>query len=228
MNGMTPERAMIERDGAQLCADALAGHELSALNSLGAELTDGTAGERLFGHPLVAQLTGPDSTLLRLAAQVSGPHAKPVRAVLFDKSAANNWPLGWHQDRVIAVKARAEAPGFGPFTVKQGILHVQPPAEVISGMVTLRAHLDPVDDDNAPLLIAKGTHRLGLVPVEEVAGVVARSEIATCLASPGDVWAYRTLILHASEAAARPRRRRVLQVDFAATFLPAPLEWLGV
>jgi Phytanoyl-CoA dioxygenase (PhyH) len=218
----------LDRDGAQLHAAALSPTELSALRDLGESLTAGTAGERLFGHPLVAHLTGPDSTLRRLAALTLGPHARPVRAVLFDKSAANNWPLGWHQDRVIAVKARADVPGFGPFTVKQSILHVQPPAEVIAGMVTLRAHLDPVDDDNAPLLIAKASHQLGLVPVDEVSEVVARSEVAACLARPGDVWVYHTLILHASEAAARPRRRRVLQVDFAATLLPAPLDWLGV
>jgi hypothetical protein len=36
------------------------------------------------------------------------------------------------------------------------------------------------------------------------------------------------LILHASEAARRPARRRVLQVDYAARDLPGALEWLGV
>jgi Phytanoyl-CoA dioxygenase (PhyH) len=225
---MLPDHVMLERDGAQQFESALAARELSALSSLGAELVDGTAGERLFGHPLVAHLTGPDSTLRRLASKVVGPQAWPVRAVMFDKSAANNWQLGWHQDRTICVRARADVPGFGPFTVKQCILHVQPPAEVIAGMVTLRAHLDPVDDDNAPLLIAKGSHQLGLVPIDKIAEIVARSEITTCRASPGDVWAYHTLILHASDAAARPRRRRVLQVDFAAEPLPAPLDWLGV
>ena len=51
---------------------------------------------------------------------------------------------------------------------------------------------------------------------------------ADALAFARDVWLYATPILHASEAAARPLRRRVLQIDFSADALPAPLRWLGV
>ena len=58
--------------------------------------------------------------------------------------------------------------------------------------------------------------------------VVARAPIFSCLAEVGDVWVYRTPILHASHAAEPGRRRRVLQVDYAAGDLPAPLEWLGI
>lgn len=49
-----------------------------------------------------------------------------------------------------------------------------------------------------------------------------------CLAAAGDMWAYATPILHASSAATQPRRRRVLQVDYAAIDLPGGLEWLGI
>jgi hypothetical protein len=35
-------------------------------------------------------------------------------------------------------------------------------------------------------------------------------------------------IVHASERAENPRRRRVLQVDYANRALPSGLEWLGV
>jgi hypothetical protein len=35
-------------------------------------------------------------------------------------------------------------------------------------------------------------------------------------------------LLHASEAAIEPLRRRVLQVDYAVGQLPGRLEWLGV
>ncbi|MGH6612900.1 hypothetical protein [Sphingomonas sp.] len=37
-----------------------------------------------------------------------------------------------------------------------------------------------------------------------------------------------TLILHASNLATRPARRRVLQIDFAVSDLPGDLEWLGL
>ena len=157
-----------------------------------------------------------------------GARCFPVRAILFDKSEATNWSLGWHQDRTIVVRERRDLPGFGPWTVKSGLKHVAPPVQILAGMVTLRIHLDPVPADNAPLKVALGSHRLGVVPEAEVDAVVARADIATCLAERGDIWLYRTLILHASAAAIRPARRRVLQVDYAAEPLPGGLEYLGV
>lgn len=152
----------------------------------------------------------------------------PVRAILFDKTASTNWGLPWHQDRTIVVTRRVEVAGFGPWTLKSGLLHVAPPFDVLAGMVTLRVHLDSVPETNAPLLIAPGSHRLGQIPEGELKSVVQRCGIATCLADAGDVWLYSTPILHCSEAARDPAHRRVLQVDFAAGELPGGLTWLGV
>jgi hypothetical protein len=67
-----------------------------------------------------------------------------------------------------------------------------------------------------------------MVPESEVDAVVDRSQIGVCLAERGDIWLYRTLVLHASAAATRPKRRRVLQIDYAASPLPCGLEYLGV
>ncbi len=77
--------------------------------------------------------------------------ARPVRAVLFDKRAATNWAPGWHQDRTIAVRARRRR---RLRSIKQGIVHVEPPFAVTAAMLTLRVHPDDMPDDNAPLLIA--------------------------------------------------------------------------
>jgi ectoine hydroxylase-related dioxygenase (phytanoyl-CoA dioxygenase family) len=106
--------------------------------------------------------------------------------------------------------------------------HVAPPFDVLARMVTVRVHLDNVPATNAPLLIAPGSHRDGRVPVEAIADVVRRRGIRACVAAAGDIWAYATPILHASDAAAEPTHRRVLQLDFAAEELPGGLEWLGV
>ena len=95
-------------------------------------------------------------------------------------------------------------------------------------MLTLRLHVDPVGPGNAPLLIAPGSHRLGVLPEAAIPAAVARCGALACLADPGDVWVYATPILHASEPADAPTRRRVLQVDYAAAELPGGLEWLGV
>ncbi|PZU47774.1 MAG: phytanoyl-CoA dioxygenase [Sphingomonas sp.] len=157
-----------------------------------------------------------------------GSDCRPVRAILFDKSEQANWALGWHQDRTICVRERRGVPGFGPWTIKSGLLHVAPPFDLLAGMLTLRVHLDDVPADNAPLLIAPGSHRFGRVSVEDIESVVQACGIQTCAAKAGDIWLYSTPILHASEASARPRRRRVLQLDYAAGSLPNGLEWAGI
>ena len=200
---------------------------LPVLDAIAAAQPQHRAGTRLHGLPELAALlaTGP---IHAVAARHIGPAARPVRAILFDKTAAANWSLGWHQDRTIAVRGRHDVPGYGPWTVKQAILHVAPPFAVIAGMATLRIHLDDVPADNAPLLIAPGSHRLGVVPEREIDAAVARHGTCACLAQRGDVWAYATPILHASPASTGVYRRRVLQVDYAARPLDAPLQWLGL
>ena len=170
----------------------------------------------------------PNGCVGAIAKTVLGEEARPVRAILFNKSPDTNWSLGWHQDRTICVKERRDAPGFGPWTVKAGMVHVGPPFELLARMVTLRAHLDDVPATNAPLMIAPGSHLLGRIAEDDVDDVVAKCGTAICVADAGDVWLYSTPILHASETAAAPSSRRVLQVDYAAEVLPHGLDWLGI
>jgi hypothetical protein len=200
---------------------------LSALDALAAAVPQDQAGVRLYNVPGLAELLA--STALGAgAAERLGATARPVRAILFGKNAATNWSLGWHQDRTIAVKARADVTGYGPWSIKAGMQHVESPFSLIERMVTIRVHLDPVPDDNAPLLVAPGSHMLGRIPEPALADIVARCGTALCLADRGDVWIYATPIVHASAAATPGARRRVLQVDFSADVLPVGLEWLGV
>ena len=186
------------------------------------------AGVRIYDIQALRPLLAVEGAIGAIAASVIGPFAKPVRAILFNKSPETNWSLAWHQDRTICVKEKRETQGFGPWTVKGDMHHVAPPADLLARMVTLRAHLDDVPTTNAPLLIAPGSHTLGRIPVTDVDEVVRRCGTRTCIAEAGDVWLYATPILHASEAASRPASGRVLQVDFAAEALPNGLEWLGV
>lgn len=201
---------------------------LDALETALAGVAPNRPGVRLYGQAGLAALLAPTSPIGALTAARLGPTARPVRAVLFDKTLGTNWALGWHQDRTVAVSARHELPGWGPWSTKAGVAHVEPPFAVIERMVTLRIHLDPVPADNAPLLIAPGSHHVGRVPEGEIDATVRRCGTALCLAERGDVWAYATAILHASAASTGHAHRRVLQVDYAATDLPPPLGWLGV
>jgi hypothetical protein len=216
------------KDGAQLFPMALTRDQLNLLEAVLSDLPSDQAGLRLRGIEGLAPFLLPTGHVGRCAASVLGHDCRPVRAILFDKSANTNWALGWHQDRTIAVKEHVSVDGFGTWSTKSGMLHVEPPFELLSGMVTVRVHIDPVTASNAPLLIAPGSHRMGRVPENDVRDVVRRCGTVACLAEPGDVWVYATPILHASEAAVVPMHRRVLQVDFSVGPLPGGLEWLGI
>lgn len=202
--------------------------ERHGLDAALAGLPPDRAGIRLRGNATLRPFLAQDGPVGAVAASILGSGSHPVRAILFDKTAAANWSLAWHQDRTVAVARRLEVEGFGPWTVKDVLLHVAPPFAVLAGMVTLRVHLDPVPITNAPLLVAPGSHRLGRIAEAAVADVVERCGTAACIADAGDIWLYATPILHASEAARTPVRRRVLQVDFAAGDLPGGLEWTGL
>jgi ectoine hydroxylase-related dioxygenase (phytanoyl-CoA dioxygenase family) len=201
---------------------------LPDLQSILANIPTNRAGARLHDVSGLGELLRSDGVIGSVAASHVRHAARPVRALLFDKSDTSNWSLGWHQDRTIAVAERREVKGFGPWTIKAGMVHVEPPPALQAAMVTLRVHLDPVDASNAPLLVAPGSHRLGRIPQVSIAAVIQRCGTATCAAEAGDVWAYSTPILHASYAAARPCHRRVLQIDYAADELPGSLRWLGI
>lgn len=100
------------------------------------------------------------SPLLDIAKEVLGAQAKPVKAILFDKTIETNWYVTWHQDITIAVKKRIELPGFGPWS-KKGIDHVQPPAAVLENMIALRLHLDDCGPENGPIKFIAGSPQTG-------------------------------------------------------------------
>jgi hypothetical protein len=214
-------------DGAQLFKGALKPC-IAQLNAAIADLPTDEAGVRIYGIEALMPILASTGCIGAVAASVLGTGAKPVRAILFNKSPGTNWSLAWHQDRTICVKQKREVTDFGPWTIKRRMHHVAPPFKLLASMVTLRAHLDDVPATNAPLLIAPGSHTFGRIPVSEVNEIVMRCGTKACLAEAGDVWLYSTPILHASEAALAPTSRRVLQVDFASVSLPDGLEWLGV
>ncbi|MBY8825814.1 phytanoyl-CoA dioxygenase family protein [Sphingomonas colocasiae] len=218
----------LDVDGAALHACAVGDDVLGGLERLGAALPVDRAGIRLHGRDGLAELLAPSTEIGAVAASTLGAAARPVRAILFDKHRDANWSLAWHQDRTIVVRDRVDVPGYGPWTIKAGLRHVAPPFALLERMVTLRVHIDPVSSDNAPLLIAPGSHRLGRIAETDIDAVVASCGTLACLAGRGDIWAYSTPILHASDAVRAHGRRRVLQIDYSTDELDGGLEWLGV
>jgi ectoine hydroxylase-related dioxygenase (phytanoyl-CoA dioxygenase family) len=157
---------------------------------------------------------------------VLGKSARVVRSLLFDKNPGANCKVPWHQDLTIAVKERRDVAGFGPWSVKAGVTHVQPPAVVLARMLTIRLHLDACDADNGPLRVIAESHALGAIDPGAIPDVRSRLLEVTCTVPAGGAVLMRPLLLHASSPAQRPGHRRVIHLEFTADGeLPGGLEW---
>jgi hypothetical protein len=183
------------------------------------------AGRRgLLAMPAVAQLAS-SSTILDLIRPHLPSEPRAVRAIYFDKSPDTNWLVAWHQDLTLALRAQADAPGFGSWSIKDGIPHVQPPIELLERMLTIRLHLDDCDETNGALKVLPGSHRFGRLPAERITELRAQHPEVICCASAGDALLMRPLLLHASSRSKSARHRRVLHIEYAAFPLPAGLVW---
>ncbi len=163
--------------------------------------------------------------LSSIAKEMLGNKAKPIRAVFFDKLPNANWNVAWHQDTSIAVKVKVDMPGFSFWREKQGVMHVEPPEEYLSNIVTLRVHLDPANTETGVLRIIPETHRDGRVNSKNILKVVEKSEVKECTANSGDVLIMNPLLFHSSRKATKPKHRRVIHFEYSAMSLPKPLDW---
>lgn len=165
------------------------------------------------------------ASITDLLAEVLSESAFLVRGILFDKNPQANWHVGWHQDTAIAVQRRIDVPGYSGWSIKDGIPHVQPPADVLNQMLTIRMHLDETGEDNGPLEVIPGSHAAGHLDDAGARSWVERNGAVCCTASAGDALLMRPLLLHSSRPARRPDRRRVVHLEFATGQLPGGLQW---
>jgi len=156
---------------------------------------------------------------------VVGQGAFAVRGVLFDKHADANWKVPWHQDLTVAVRRKVPTNGYGPWSEKAGLPHVQLPTEVLERMLTVRIHLDDCDSSNGAVRVLPGSHLAGRLTDLELASWSRAVQPVTCSVSRGGLLVMRPLLVHASSAATIPTRRRVLHLDFTSGTLAAGLEW---
>ena len=154
-----------------------------------------------------------------------GTEAFLVKGILFDKNPGANWNTPWHQDLTIAVQAQAEAAGYGPWSVKAGVIHVQPPVTVLERMLTVRIHLDDCGKSDGALRVLPGSHRHGEIAGHSARAARERYPEVTCEVSRGGILAMRPLLMHASSSSATPKRRRVLHLEFAACELAGRVKW---
>ena len=165
------------------------------------------------------------SEIRSLVEPVLGNYAFPVRGLLFDKTAEANWLVPWHQDMTICVVEKREVPGYGPWSIKAGQWHVQPPIAVLEGMLSVRVHLDHCDESNGALRVIPSTHNQGRLNPDAIRYAEEKSGISICSVESGGVLLLRPLLVHASSAASNPVHRRVVHIDFSGRELHSGISW---
>lgn len=215
----------LESDGVVVCEQVLSKTIVASLRADFDAIAGGPGARAFEPSEDIQRLVGERGVMGSLAAALANRPVKSVRILFFDKTPDSNWGVPWHQDRTIAVRQRHEMDGYGPWTSKNGVTHVEPPVTILERMLTLRLFVDDCGPENGPLEVACGSHRCGRVPADEVREIVQRSEIFAATGRSGDVLAMRLLAIHSSKRAKSPAHRRVLHVDYASVELPAPLKW---
>ncbi len=163
--------------------------------------------------------------LLSKAAKYLSADPCLVRAILFDKSPTNNWLVTWHQDKTIALSSRFEKEGWGPWSIKDGTHHVQPPIDALEDMVTFRIHLDDSTVKNGCLKVIPESHSMGILSQEEIVRYTESNLEKLIQAEVLSALAMRPHILHASSKAAEPSRRRILHLEYSSYRLPKGITW---
>lgn len=186
---------------------------------------EGRGGVRnLLDVPEVRELANLEA-IVNLVQPILGERAFAVRGILFDKKDGANWKVPWHQDVTIAVRDRIDVDGYGPWSVKQDVLHVQPPASVLEKMLSVRLHLDDCPKANGALRVIPESHEHGKLSQQQIEAQSNQYEGVTCEVRRGGALLMRPLLIHASSAAESLSHRRVIHFDYANIALDGGLQW---
>jgi hypothetical protein len=155
---------------------------------------------------------------------ILGREAFCVRGLFLDRPPRPDWRVRFRQDSSVVVRERTEVTGFGPWTTKGGVQHVAAPPGTLSSMLTLRVHLDEGGEDGGAGRVVPGSHLYGRLPEDSIEQFT-RYDVTSCSVAKGGLLVMRPLVLHASGVGRNRGPMRVVQLDFSARKLPAPLEW---
>ena len=212
----------VEQEGFAIVASCL---NEEVIQGLAAHLGEGSYAKRnLLALPIVRDVAT-SAAVRNLAEAVLGKHCFAVKGTFFNKTQESNWKVAWHQDLTIMVRERREAVGFGPWTIKEGIVHVQPTADILRRILAIRLHLDESGPDNGPLRVIPGSHKsVNRLSSEQVSSYPKEGSVV-CTVSRAGALLMRPLLIHASSACVTPKPRRVIHLEYSADELPGGLEW---
>lgn len=225
---MNLEDFRLDGDGFEIVKDFLTPESMASLRR---DIDTQNFGEDIHGLrnantkiPCIDALVNSDR-LKGKAASYLGSSPDVVRVILFDKTAARNWLVSWHQDKTIAVNTRMDIPNWGPWSIKDGQVHVQPDVDILEKMVTFRLHLDDTSSANGCLRVIPKSHRHGILDSRSIDQLVAAESAVACAANAGDLLVMRPHLLHASSKGTLPSRRRIVHIEYSNAVLPSNLTW---
>ena len=215
-------------DGYEIVTSFLSPEQLDTLSSkIGSvDLDRSTGGIRnaQLIFPCIAELCSSRDVINKTAGYFQSLPTL-VRAILFNKTESNNWLVPWHQDRTVAVSCKFQAQGWGPWSRKDGVLHVQPPIEVLNSMVTFRIHLDSTTEQNGCLSVVPGSHKRGVLTQQEIVEKSDSFNPVLCEAPAGSALVMRPHLLHASAKGTAPTQRRIIHLEYSDYQLPSGALW---
>jgi ectoine hydroxylase-related dioxygenase (phytanoyl-CoA dioxygenase family) len=141
----------------------------------------------------------------------------PFRATLFEKSLHSNWLVVWHQDTALPLRQRQDVHGWGPWSVKEGVICAHAPALALEQVLAIRVHLDDSDAKNGSLRVLPQTHTLGVLSDDAIHDMATRTPAVDCHIPIGGILLMRPLLVHSSsKAKCEAAHRRVLHIEYAS------------
>ena len=231
-DALGPAGQRLAADGYLMRPGLLTERETRLLDRLLAPASAGAGQRELLCRAWAAALAARVRERL-VATGLLNADARAVQCTLFDKTAARNWLVGWHQDLSVPVQGHSMDGAWRGWSVKHGVRFVQPPAAWLARLLAVRLHIDRCGAAHGPLRVLPGSHRRGKLALEGPGGGEVLRALhdqhggVRCTAEVGDAQLIRPLTVHASSRMAEgaAQRRRVLHLVFAPPHLPAGLRW---
>jgi hypothetical protein len=150
------------------------------------------------------------------------PNQVAIQCTYFEKSTERNWLVPLHQDLSVPVAEKIDYPKLKLWSVKEGMVFVQPPIEILDQLTAVRLHLDECTVEDGALRVVPSSHQSGIL---ETLSDLRRQDDVLCPVQKGGTLIMKPLILHASSKSSGHSKRRVLHFLFAPPVLPFGLRW---
>lgn len=146
-----------------------------------------------------------------------------VKSIYFDKPEKSNWFVSYHQDLTISVDKKIEDENFSNWTKKHNQFAVQPSAEILENIVTIRIHLDDTNENNGALKVLKKSHLKSICRIDSIE--FGKEIEVFCNVKSGGIMLMKPLLFHASNKTTNEKNRRVIHLEFSNKKLPENLQW---